>query len=100
VGRALRGFLIVVGVAGSLLGAGFLDRETGVGHWLDLRRDAAAAKERIRAIEARIASHEREAAALEKDDLAIEAAIRGNLGLARPGEWVVREEGSTSLRNP
>jgi cell division protein FtsB len=97
---ALRSALIALTVAGGLLAAGFLDRDTGVGHWLDLRRDASAAKARIGAIEARIASHESEAAALERDPVAIEAAIREDLGLARPGEWVVREEGGPSLRNP
>ena len=96
----LRGTLIVIGVAAALLAAGFLDRDTGVGHWLDLRRDAAAAKARTSELEAHIASHEHEAAALRSDPLAIEGAIREDLGLARPGEWVVREEGLTSLRNP
>jgi cell division protein FtsB len=97
---ALRSAAIAAAVAGGLLAAGFLDRDTGVGHWLELRRDAGAAKARIGEIEARIASHEAEAAALESDPVAIEAAIREDLGLARPGEWVVREEGAPSLRNP
>ena len=96
----VRNTLIVVGVAGALLVAGFLDRDTGVRHWLDLRRDAAAAKARIAEIEATIAAREAETEALRDDPIAIEAAIREDLGLARPGEWVVREKSRTSLRNP
>jgi cell division protein FtsB len=92
--------LVVVAVAGGLLAVGFLDRDTGVGHWLDLRRDAAAAKARIGEVEARIAGRESEARALAHDPVAIEAAIREDLGLARPGEWVVRERGASTLRNP
>ena len=95
-----RNALIVVGVAAALLAAGFLDRDAGVGHWLDLRRDATAAKGRIAESEARIRAHQVESAGLRNDPLAIEAAIREDLGLARPGEWVVREKDLTSLRNP
>ena len=73
---------------------------TGVGHWLDQRRDLAAARARIAQLEARIAAREDEARALRDDPLAQEAAIRKDLGLARPGAWVVREEGLTNLRNP
>jgi cell division protein FtsB len=91
---------IVLLVAGGLLAAGLLDRDTGVGRWLDLRRDRAIQHERIEATQARIERREAEAAALRDDPVAIEAAIREDLLLARPGEWVVREEGSTNLRNP
>jgi cell division protein FtsB len=97
---AVRSTLISLVVAAALLAAGLLDRNTGVGHWLDLRRDLAAASARIAELEARIAAREAEAQALREDPLAVEAAIRKDLGLARPGEWVVREEGLTSLRNP
>jgi cell division protein FtsB len=96
----VRDALLVATVAGGLLAVGLLDRDTGVGHWLDLRADVAAAKARIAAVEARIAARAAEAAGLEKDPIAIEAAIREDLGLARPGEWVVREEGLSTPRNP
>jgi cell division protein FtsB len=91
---------IAIAVAAGLLAAGLLDRDTGVGRWLDLRRDASSAEARIEATRARIAAREAEAAGLRDDPVAIEAAIREDLGLARPGEWVVREEGFTNLRNP
>lgn len=97
---AARGVCIAVAVGVALLAAGFLDRDTGLGHWLDLRRDLAAANARIAALRASIAAREDEARALREDPLAIEAAIRSDLGLARPGEWVVRDQELTSLRNP
>jgi cell division protein FtsB len=92
--------VIVVLVASGLFAAGLLDRENGAGRLLDLRRDAALARERIEATRVRAERREAEAAALHSDPVAIEAAIREDLRLARPGEWVVREEGGTSLRNP
>ena len=102
--RRVRGFVksaaISIAVAALLLAAGFIDRDTGVGRWLDLRRDASIAEARIEATRARIAAREAEAAGLRDDPVALEAAIRADLGLARPGEWVVREEGLTNLRNP
>jgi cell division protein FtsB len=82
------------------LAAGLLDRDAGIGRWLALRRDAAAAQRRIEATQLRIDHREAQAAALRDDPVAVEAAIREDLGLARPGEWVVREEFDTSLRNP
>jgi cell division protein FtsB len=96
----LKSAAIAFGVASALLAAGLLDREAGIGRWLDLRRDAAAAQRRIEAARVRIDRREAEAAALRDDPVALEAAIREDLGLARPGEWVVREEVDTSLRNP
>jgi cell division protein FtsB len=97
---SVRFVAIVALVACALFAAGLLDRDAGVGRWLDLRRDAAAAEARIRAERARIATREAEATALRDDPIATETAIREDLGLARPGEWVVREEGDTTLRNP
>jgi cell division protein FtsB len=96
----IRSAAIAAAVAGALLALGLLDRDMGIDRWLDLRRDAAAAEARIAAARARIAAREAEAAALRDDPVAIEAAIRKDLGLARPGEWVVREEADTNLRNP
>ena len=95
-----RSTLIALSVAATLLAVGFLNRDAGVRHWLDLRRDVVAAKSRIAQIEARIAAREAEAEALRSDPLATEGAIRADLRLARPGEWVVRDEGLTNLRNP
>ncbi len=97
---AARNVLVGVGVACGLLAVGLLDRNTGAVEWLELRRDLAAARLRIAALRASIAAREAEAAALASDPLAQESAIRSDLRVARPGEWVVREADATSLRNP
>ncbi len=102
--RQARGFarsaLIVLAVASGLFAVGSLDRDGGVRHLFASMREFASASKRMSESEARAASYEAEAAALQADPVAIEAAIRSDLGLARPGEWVVREEGGPSLRNP
>lgn len=67
----------------------WLDPETGIRSWLSLREDLAAAHERIAGLEQGIEALETEAGRLEADPLAIEAAIREDLGLARSGDTVV-----------
>lgn len=96
----MRGACISVAVASALLVAGFLDRDSGLDQWSDLRRDLGAARARIAELRAGIAAREAEARALRDDPLAIESAIRTDLRLARPGEWVARDRELTSLRNP
>jgi cell division protein FtsB len=98
--RLTKSLAILAVVSGGLLAAGYLASDNGVRRLFHLRREVAVARERIRATEARIEAREAEATALRADPVAIEAAIREDLGLARPGEWVVREERPTSLRNP
>jgi cell division protein FtsB len=94
-----RSVLIAAGVAVGLLALLALV-QGNVRHVLDLRRDYSQASTRIKALNARIEDDEAQAAALKDDPVAIESAIRSKLGLARPGEWVVREEERSSLRNP
>jgi len=79
----------------------WMDPETGLRKWLGLRSDLAAARERIEMLEAEVLRIQEEAARLEGDPLAIEAAIREDLGLARPGETVVilRNEADLGLRS-
>ncbi|MCP3984156.1 MAG: septum formation initiator family protein [bacterium] len=67
----------------------WLDPETGIRRWLSLRDDLAAAHGRIAGLEQGIDALETEAGRLEADPLAIEAAIREDLGLARSGDTVV-----------
>ena len=67
----------------------WVDPETGIRKWNGLRGDLQAARVRIAALETEIASLADEAARLQADPLAIEAAIREDLGLARPGDTVV-----------
>jgi len=81
----------------------WLDPETGIRSWISLREDLAAAHGRISSLEQGIETLETEAGSLEEAPLAIEAAIREDLGLARSGDTVVilrdRPEG-TVLGHP
>lgn len=67
----------------------WLDPETGIRAWMALRDDLTAAQGRIAVLEASVARQSDEASRLEGDPLAIEAAIREDLGLARAGESIV-----------
>ena len=62
--------------------------------WRALRADVRAARARADALRDDIEHKRAQARALERDPLAIERAIREDLGLARPGELVVRLRGS------
>jgi cell division protein FtsB len=78
----------------------WVDPETGIRKWLGLREDLAAAQSRIAALQGAVASLDNQAGLLAADPLAIEAAIREDLGLARPGDTVVilREGAGDALR--
>ena len=78
---AILAIAVVLAVADS--GAGFRT-------WLDLRDEARAAHGRVAVLENDVERLSAEIAALGSDPLAIERAIREDLELARPGEWVVR----------
>jgi cell division protein FtsB len=85
-----REIMVSLAIASSVVGVAVADRESGVRRWWELRRDLAVAEARVAALEQRIAAREGEAEALRSDPLAVERAIREDLGLARPGETVVR----------
>jgi cell division protein FtsB len=99
---AARNVLIVLSVVGGLAVVALLDRgDNAIGRWRPQHREVAAARARIGEIEARIVALETEADALRDDPVAIENAIRTDLDLARPGEWIVRDDQDrTNLRNP
>jgi len=75
-----------------------VDPKGGVRSWQTLDGELGAAQQRVALLGAQVAALEAEAAALAEDPIAIEAAIRSDLKLARPGEVVVRvrEEGPMS----
>jgi cell division protein FtsB len=95
----LRELVIGAAVAAAAIGVAVADDSTGVRAWLELREDVRVAKARVAELEARIESRESEAEALRSDPFALEQAIREDLGLARPGEIVVRGLSGTP-RNP
>ena len=68
----------------------FADPHAGVRSWWDLRAQLRASEGRAETLRGELAALEGEAARLEADPLAVESAIRADLGLARPGETIVR----------
>ena len=94
-----REIAIALAIVAAAVGIAVGDGETGIRAWRKTRSDLANAQARVAELEARIESREDEAAALRSDPLALERAIREDLGLARPGEIVVRGLDGTP-RNP
>jgi cell division protein FtsB len=90
---------IALAIVASAVGVAVADSEAGVRTWLRVRRDLAVAQARVAELERRIETREGEVASLKSDKHALERAIRADLGLARPGEIVVRGLDGTP-RNP
>jgi cell division protein FtsB len=99
-GRELRHYWILPAIVAAVLAAAMLDGEAGLRTWLRLRGDLRAAEARIETLRDEIAVLKDETEALRSDPFAIEAAIREDLHLARPGETVVRLLGEPSPRIP
>lgn len=68
----------------------YLDDHNGIRRWLGLREELARSEQRIAERKAEVVRLRSEADALRTDPVAIEAAIREDLGLAKPGEVIVR----------
>jgi cell division protein FtsB len=68
----------------------FADERSGLPAWQRLKGDLGSAQARIAVLRSDIDVLQREADALDGDAFAIERAIREDLGLALPGETVVR----------
>jgi cell division protein FtsB len=66
------------------------DPNAGIRSWWQLRAQLALAEGRAAALRGELATAEAEADRLQHDPLAVESAIRSDLGLARPGEIIVR----------
>lgn len=92
-GGTLRNVWIAPVLIAAALAVALMDGNSGLPAWLRLHGDLRSAEQRMQALRAEIAEAEREAEALRDDPVAIEAAIREDLGLARPGETVVRVRG-------
>ena len=69
------------------------DERSGIPAWRRLRSDSLGAHARIEVLRGDIETLRLEADALAGDDFAVERAIREDLGLALPGESVVRLDG-------
>lgn len=67
-----------------------VDPNAGIRSWWELRAQLGEAELRAEALRGELAKLEAEAQQLQEDPLAVESAIRADLGLARPGETIVR----------
>jgi cell division protein FtsB len=86
----LRRLAITLGILLAAAAWAAIDPDAGVGSWRQLERDLTSAELRVTGLRGDIAALQDQIDALEGDPLAIETAIRTDLGLARPGEMVVR----------
>lgn len=78
---------VLVGMAVSVAA---MDRDSGLRTWFRLRGDLEAAEERIARLQALNFRLKAEVEAFGRGPFAEERAIREELGLARPGETVIR----------
>ena len=86
----MKGLLWIPAMLGVALLWAAIDQGSGIRKSWQLRSDLRAARVRIETLRADVARLRRDAERLEDDPFAIEAAIREDLGFARPGEIVVR----------
>lgn len=86
----MRGVLLGALLATAVLVMAIVDQDSGLRTWLRLRHDLAQSRERVGQLQVEVTGLERQVAALRQDPFAEERAIREVLGLARPGEVVVR----------
>lgn len=86
----MRAYWLVPAVIVAGLAVVVLDQKSGLPAWFRLRDDLSASQARIATLTARGDGLRREIAALERDPFELERAIREELGLARPGERIIR----------
>ena len=86
----MKAFVLAPLLASAVLLAASVDGESGLPAWFELRSNLADCGERIDELSAEIEVLRTQVAALENDPFALEQAIREDLGLAKPGEVVVR----------
>jgi cell division protein FtsB len=98
----VRGFAAAAVVLGLALAHAALDPESGVAAWRHLRGELADARARIVGARGEVAGLRAEVARAQDGGFALEAAIREDLQLARPGQTVVRlrGDGASSARIP
>ena len=89
----MRGLLLIPALIAVAAVYASVDPDSGIRSWRRMRADLESARVRISGLRDVIAALERSAENLEADAFAIEAAIREDLELARPGERVLRLTG-------
>ncbi len=86
----MRGFWLVPALLAAALVYASFDWDSGMPAWLRLSRELQQAQARIDGLRSEIDDLREQSQVLRDDPFAIERAIREDLGLARPGELVVR----------
>lgn len=85
---------------GATLAAALLDGDAGLYSWWRVRSDLEATRARAAALREELRELRAEAEALRGGGFALEAAIREDLGLARPEETVLLLEGADAPSGP
>ena len=86
----MRGFFLGAALATVVLATAIVDQDSGILTWLRLRHDLTQSQARVHQLRVEVEDLEARVTALKEDPFAEERAIREVLGLAMPGEVVVR----------
>jgi cell division protein FtsB len=86
----MKRFALALGIVLAAALWAVVDPNAGIQSWWALRAQLGLAEGRAAALRTELAALESEADRLQHDPLAVESAIRSDLGLARPGEIIVR----------
>lgn len=80
---------IAAGIVAAAVAAAALDGDAGLRSWWRVSSELDATRERVAGLQGEVRALRSEAEALRSEGFALEAAIREDLGLARPGETVL-----------
>lgn len=86
----MRGVLLGALLVTAVLGMAIVDQDSGLRTWLRLRHDVAQSQARVHELRVEVAELELQVTALREDPFAEERAIREVLGMAMPGEVILR----------
>jgi len=86
----VRGILLGALLAAAVLAIAIVDQDSGLRTWLRLRQDLSLSTARVEELRSEVANLDGRVTALREDPFAEERAIREVLGMALPGEVVVR----------
>jgi len=80
---------IAAGIVAAAVAAAVLDEDAGLRSWWRVRAELESTRDRVDELRREVRTLRSEAKALHSERFALEAAIREDLGLARPGETVL-----------
>ena len=92
----MRGVLLGTLLATAVFAMAIIDQDSGLRTWLRLRHDVAQSQARVHELRVEVADLEFQVTALREDPFAEERAIREVLGMALPGETIMRFDDADS----